>query len=72
VALLVDGPWHFRALPPYETLGRTVLRNRLLAARGYSVSTIKWFDWVAAEARGQEALLDFLKERLGVAGLVLA
>lgn len=33
VALEVDGPLHFLALPPYSNLGHTVLRNRLLEAR---------------------------------------
>ncbi len=33
IALEVDGPWHFTALPPFANLGHTALRNRLLEAR---------------------------------------
>ncbi len=33
IALEVDGPWHFQALPPLRNLGHTALRNRLLEAR---------------------------------------
>jgi hypothetical protein len=33
IAVEVDGPTHFTALPPFRNLGHTVLRNRLLEAR---------------------------------------
>lgn len=33
LVLEVDGPSHFMALPPYQNLGHTALRNRLLKAR---------------------------------------
>jgi hypothetical protein len=52
LALLVDGPWHFRALPPYEPLGRSELRNRLLAARGYGVLVIPGLTGTRLSAKG--------------------
>lgn len=33
MALEVDGPLHFMAVPPYRNLGHTALRNRLLKDR---------------------------------------
>lgn len=64
LALLVDGPWHYQALPPYKPLGRSELRNRLLAARGYGVSVIPWFDWDFVSSQGREACLQFLRDKL--------
>eukprot|EP00884_Botryococcus_braunii_P010550 jgi/Botrbrau1/19497/Bobra.0786s0002.1 len=71
LALLVDGPWHFRALPPYEPLGRSELRNRLLAARGYGVLVIPWFDWDAAVSQGRDVGLQFLQAKLQSAGFLV-
>ena len=33
IAVEVDGPHHYTALPPHRNLGHTALRNRLLEAR---------------------------------------
>lgn len=64
LALLVDGPWHYQALPPYKPLGRSNLRNRLLAGRGYDISVIPWFDWDLVSSEGREACLQFLRDKL--------
>lgn len=38
VALEVDGPQHHAANPPHQPLGATLVRDRLLRARGWQVS----------------------------------
>ena len=49
VVVEVDGPAHFLATPPYQPCGKTLLRNRLLAAGAqlacpgtYACPTMLW------------------------------
>ncbi|BDA42502.1 probable RAP domain-containing protein, chloroplastic at C-terminar half [Coccomyxa sp. Obi] len=44
MALEVDGPSHFMAVPPYRNLGHTALRNRLLKDRGVDVVQLPFHD----------------------------
>jgi len=61
VAIEVDGPSHF--LRPDNTLdGRTQSRNKALAARGWSVVTVPYFEWNGLQPGQQQQayLLDKL------------
>eukprot|EP00877_Chromochloris_zofingiensis_P006782 jgi/Chrzof1/2357/Cz11g12050.t1 len=44
VAIEADGPTHF-TFPDLQLTGRTQLRNRALAARGYQVISIPYHEW---------------------------
>ncbi len=65
VAMEVDGPMHFTANRPYRRLGRTVLRDRMLAGQGLRVVSIPWFEW--AECKGDQARQEYLLRKLEVA-----
>lgn len=47
VALEFDGPSHFCSNDPRRPLGHTLLKRRLLAARGFHVVSVPYFDWDA-------------------------
>lgn len=53
LAIEVDGPSHFR-LPDLASTGSTLFRNRQLAARGYVVVVVPYFEWTAAVEEAQE------------------
>ena len=44
--------------------GRTVLRNKLLRARGWAVCDVPWFEWNAL--RNQAARQSYLKARIAL------
>ncbi|WIA17221.1 hypothetical protein OEZ85_014100 [Tetradesmus obliquus] len=44
VVIEVDGPQHYR-YPDQQPTGRTLYRNRALAARGYVLVVVKASDW---------------------------
>ncbi len=69
VAVEVDGPLHFTALPPYTPLGHTALRNRLLQQRGFVFLGVPSHVWATLGA--PEAKREFLKARLVEAGVDL-
>jgi hypothetical protein len=52
LAVEVDGPSHFLRQPRRAVDGRTRCRNRALAARGYSVVSIPWWEWRELAAGG--------------------
>ncbi|KAJ8600933.1 hypothetical protein CTAYLR_005056 [Chrysophaeum taylorii] len=45
VALEFDGPSHFCANDPRRPLGHTMLKRRLLEARGFDVVSVPYLDW---------------------------
>ena len=45
IALEADGPRHFLRNRPRQPKGSTLLRNRLLAALGWRVVVVPYFDW---------------------------
>jgi hypothetical protein len=49
VAVEVDGPLHFSANLPYMPLGHTLLRNRLLRARGVQLVCVPYYRWNALQ-----------------------
>ena len=57
VAFEVDGPSHF--LRPHNTLyGPTQSRNRAIVARGWSVVSVPYFEWIKLKpGQQQEAYL---------------
>ena len=61
LAIEVDGPTHF--IQPGNTLeGGTLFRNRALAARGYVVVSIPYWEWEAL--RGAEQKQQYLLDKL--------
>jgi hypothetical protein len=65
VAIEVDGPTHF--VQPERTIdGGTVFRNRALAARGYVVVSIPYWEWDALQ--GAEQKQQYLLAKLCSAG----
>ena len=53
VAIEVEGPQHY--VQPNRTLtGTTQSRNRALAARGYAVVSIPYWEWAALRSTGQQ------------------
>jgi hypothetical protein len=61
LAIEVDGPTHF--IHPGNTLeGGTLFRNRALAARGYVVVSIPYWEWNAL--RGAEKKQQYLLDKL--------
>jgi hypothetical protein len=45
VAVEVDGPSHYTSTKPYQLVGATVLRNRMLARTGWTVVSIPFYEW---------------------------
>jgi RAP domain len=45
IAIEVDGPTHFSMTPPYRMLGDTIARRRVLAALGWVVISVPFYDW---------------------------
>ncbi len=66
VALEVDGPFHFTA-NSRAALGPTRSRNRLLAARGWRVVCVPFFEWNALRNVYEQKL--YLKAKLKAAGV---
>jgi hypothetical protein len=65
LAIEVDGPTHF--VSPHNNLnGPTQYRNRALAARGYTVVSIPWWEWITL--KGGEAKLAYLQRKLSGKG----
>jgi very-short-patch-repair endonuclease len=67
VSVEVDGPNHFvspdnRRPTQYRVEGPTQYRNRALAARGYTVISIPYWEW--AKQKGGEARLAYLQRKL--------
>jgi hypothetical protein len=55
LAIEVDGPAHFSACPGHQRTGTTLFRDAQLAARGYTVLPVAFFEWNAAVAAGAAA-----------------
>eukprot|EP00775_Hariotina_reticulata_P004283 gene4283-biopygen6010 len=55
LAVEADGPWHFR-WPDSDRglMGPTLFRNRALAARGYRVVSVPWFDWEQLNSKQEQ------------------
>ena len=64
LAVFVDGPAHFARNDERARLGRSVLRNALLEARGLAVVSIREEDWEACD--DQVALLKARMEEAAV------
>jgi hypothetical protein len=61
VAIEADGPSHF--IQPGNTLeGGTLFRNRALAARGYVVLSIPWWEW--RQLQGADSKQQYLLAKL--------
>jgi hypothetical protein len=58
VAIEFDGPWHFRR-PDRRLTGPTLLRNRLLACRGYVLVPVPFWEW--AKCRTSAAQQQYLR-----------
>ena len=67
VAIEVEGPHHY-VQPDYTLSGPTLYRNRALAARGYAVISIPYWDWerLGNPQQQQEYLLEKLSSLAGV------
>eukprot|EP01023_Acetabularia_acetabulum_P013809 TRINITY_DN16701_c0_g1_i1.p2 TRINITY_DN16701_c0_g1~~TRINITY_DN16701_c0_g1_i1.p2 ORF type:complete len:268 (-),score=22.93 TRINITY_DN16701_c0_g1_i1:23-826(-) len=50
IVIEVDGIFHFSANQPKHSLGRTVVRNRILQGSGFAVVSIPLYDWVQFES----------------------
>jgi hypothetical protein len=61
VAIEADGPWHF-IQPSNTPEGGTLFRNRALAARGYAVLSIPYWEWNAL--RGADSKQQYLLAKL--------
>jgi hypothetical protein len=68
VAVEVDGPLHFSANVPYTPLGHTLLRNRLMRARGVELACVPYHRWNALQ--GAAARQEYLAGLLAGHGLV--
>eukprot|EP01026_Neomeris_dumetosa_P066584 TRINITY_DN64580_c0_g1_i1.p3 TRINITY_DN64580_c0_g1~~TRINITY_DN64580_c0_g1_i1.p3 ORF type:complete len:140 (-),score=6.00 TRINITY_DN64580_c0_g1_i1:15-434(-) len=53
----VDGPLHYTINQPYQPIGKTVLRNRMLESLGYEVVVMPFFQ---VEARNWQQLKDYM------------
>ena len=70
LAVEVDGPYHFVSpgnkvngrTPQYKVDGPTQYRNRALAAPGYTVVRIPWWEW--EQQKGNKARMDYLQRKL--------
>jgi len=45
LAVEADGSFHFRQPPDSSLMGPTLFRNRALAARGYTVVSVPFYEW---------------------------
>ena len=68
VAIEVDGPHHFSSNGG-APLGRTLLRDRLLAARGWRVVGVRASDWRRLRTPSEQR--DYMQEALRAAGVPL-
>lgn len=57
VAISVDASTHFSVNAPYRPLGKTLLRWRMLTARGWKVSTMQRMICIPAEGLQSDLLL---------------
>ncbi|KAF8055283.1 PAS2 [Scenedesmus sp. PABB004] len=55
LAVEADGPFHFRT--DGGLTGETLFRNRALAARGYSLVVVPWFEWAELRGAAEQAVL---------------
>ena len=61
-AIEVDGPQHFMSNNPLRMNGNTLLRNRMLEARGWQVISVPVFTWDKVPRQGKKQyLMDLLK-----------
>jgi RAP domain len=67
VAVEVDGPLHFTALPPFRSLGHTALRDRFLRQRGFVFLGLPFYEWDGLV--GAEEKRTFFVERLEALGV---
>jgi hypothetical protein len=65
VAIEVDGPHHFRR-PDQQPTGSTLWRNRALAARGYVVVSVPYWEWRRVGG-GAARKVEYLEKKIGVA-----
>jgi very-short-patch-repair endonuclease len=65
LAIEVDGPYHF-VWPDRRLDGRTQHRNRVLAARGYAVVSVPYYEWndLKGSRERQQYLLQLIEEAL--------
>lgn len=70
VVIEADGPSHFFRNQRTKLTGRTLLRNTLLRASGYTVVVMHWHDWQHKAASPNDKL-QLLKQRLIEAGVVV-
>jgi len=56
LAIEADGPWHFLR-PGRQVNGETLARHRALAARGYVVVSVPWWEWHELKKSDQAAYL---------------
>ena len=64
VAIEVDGPWHFMTNDPMIMDGATVLRNRMLASRGWKVVSVPVQPWDLAFEKGKAPAESYLRKLL--------
>ena len=63
VAIEVDGPRHFRR-PDLQPTGSTLWRNRALAARGYVVVSVPYWEWGKVARGGMQAQVVYLDKKV--------
>jgi len=63
LAIEVDGPTHFLQQPQHAPNGSTLLRNRLLAAHGWKVVSVPYYEW---EFQLDKTHDEFLRQKLGL------
>eukprot|EP01026_Neomeris_dumetosa_P066586 TRINITY_DN64580_c0_g1_i3.p3 TRINITY_DN64580_c0_g1~~TRINITY_DN64580_c0_g1_i3.p3 ORF type:complete len:115 (-),score=7.34 TRINITY_DN64580_c0_g1_i3:155-499(-) len=62
----VDGPLHYTINQPYQPIGKTVLRNRMLESLGYEVVVMPFFQ---VEARNWQQLKDYMGSQLAMVSI---
>ena len=62
IAVMADGPRQYTSNLPVRELGRTLGRNRLLAAAGWSVLSVPYFEW--DRLKKKQAKVRYLVSRL--------
>jgi len=63
LAIEVDGPTHFLQEPQHAPNGSTLLRNRLLAAHGWTVVPVPHYEW---EFQSNKEHDEYLRKKLGL------
>lgn len=63
IGIEFDGPWHYFRNDPRVETGRTVFKKRLLAACGWTVLHVPYWEWGALD-RTPEARTAYLKMKL--------